>query len=248
MTTIAEIRRIPVSPRTPGDRARPQALARAGGHRHRPADDRARRLDREHRPALGPAGACTSPPPTASGSSPPTRSPSAACCCSAAGSPTTWAASACSSSACSASPPRPRSAGWRPDAPMLFGARALQGAFAALHGPGRAVPDHRDLHRGQGAGHGVRRLRRHLRRRRGDRPDPRRRAHRVRLVALVPAGQRADRRWSPRAGRPGRPREPGRRRHALRHPRRRHRHRRPGRPGLRLHQGRRRTAGPLRPP
>ena len=46
---------------------------------------------------------------------------------------------------------------------MLFGARALQGAFAARHGAGGAVAPHRDLHRAQRAGPGLRRLRRHRR-------------------------------------------------------------------------------------
>ncbi len=95
---------------------------------------------------------------------------------------------------------------------------------------GRAVPAHRHLHRAQGAGQGVRRLRRHLRRRRRDRPDLRRPAHRVRQLALVPAGQhpgRADRLRGRAAAGPG---EQGARQHPLRHPRRHPGHRRPGPP------------------
>ena len=60
-------------------------------------------------------------------------------------------------------------------------------------GAGRAVDRHRDLHRAQGAGQGVRRLRCARRWRCGDRPDRRRRPHRVRVVALVPRRQRAGR-------------------------------------------------------
>ena len=46
------------------------------------------------------------------------------------------------------------------NAAMLFGARALQGGVRRPHGPGRAVPDHRHLHRADGAGQGLRRVRR----------------------------------------------------------------------------------------
>ena len=67
------------------------------------------------------------------------------------------------------------------------------GRLRRADGAGRAVADHRDLHRAARAGQGLRRLRRHLRRRRRARPDPRRRAHRVRLLALDPAGQHPDR-------------------------------------------------------
>ena len=67
------------------------------------------------------------------------------------------------------------------------------GCVRRAAGAGRPVADRGHLHRAQGAGPRVRRVRRDLRRRRRDRPDPRRRADRVRLVALVPGGQRADR-------------------------------------------------------
>ena len=56
---------------------------------------------------------------------------------------------------------------------MLFGARALQGAFAAVMAPVGALAPDRGLHRAQGAGPGLRRLRRDRRRRRRHRPDPR---------------------------------------------------------------------------
>ena len=69
---------------------------------------------------------------------------------------------------------------------MLFAARALQGAFGALHGAGGPVAHHDDVHRAQGARPRVRCVRCDRRRRRGHRPDPRWGAHRVRLMALVP--------------------------------------------------------------
>jgi hypothetical protein len=75
---------------------------------------------------------------------------------------------------------------------LLYAARGLQGAFAALLAPAAlslisvtfTLPKERA---------GIRRLRRDLGRRCGDRPDPRRCADRVRLVALVPRRQRPDR-------------------------------------------------------
>ena len=76
---------------------------------------------------------------------------------------------------------------------LLFAARALQGAFAALLAPASLSHRHRDLHRAEGAGQGVRCLRCALRRWRRDRSDRRRRADRVRLLALVPGRQRARR-------------------------------------------------------
>ena len=79
------------------------------------------------------------------------------------------------------------------DPAMLFGARALQGAFAGDHGPVGLVHPHRHLHRGPRAGPGVRRLRGGLGRRGGHRPGPRRPLDPVGLVALDPPDQRADR-------------------------------------------------------
>ena len=98
--------------------------------------------------------------------------------------------------------------GLAPNQELLFAARALQGAFAALMAP--AVPVHRDghVHGAEGAREGVRCVRSTRRRRCRDRPDRRRCPHGVRLLALVPRGQRArgpDRRcerpsrWSTRA-------------------------------------------------
>ena len=54
---------------------------------------------------------------------------------SAAGSPTTSVANGSASSACSASPAASALGGLAPDASLLFAARALQGAFAALMAP-----------------------------------------------------------------------------------------------------------------
>ena len=75
----------------------------------------------------------------------------------------------------------------------LFGARALQGAFAALLAPAALSLITVTFTEVEGPGPGVRGLRRHLRRRRGDRLDPGRHTDRVRVLALVPADQCADR-------------------------------------------------------
>ena len=172
---------------------------------------------------VGPARPAHLRRPTGSGSSRPTPWPSAACSSSVGASPTTWVASGSSSSACSASP-APRRSAASPNPGHAVRRPCPPGRLRRPDGPGRPVAHHGDLHRAQGAGQGVRRLRRHRRRRRGHRADPRRRAHRVRLVALVPAGQRARSPSSTAvaAALPG-PREPGPRQHQLRHPRRRHR-------------------------
>ena len=105
---------------------------------------------------------------------------------------------------------------------------------------GAGLPVHRDrhVHRAEGTRQGVRRVRSARRRRCRDRPDRRRGAHGVRLVAMVPRGQRAggtDRRGG---GRPAGPREQGPRRHAVRRARRAARHGRPVLTRLRLHRGR----------
>ena len=79
------------------------------------------------------------------------------------------------------------------NAPMLFGARALQGAFAALLAPAAlslitvTFTEVKERATAFGVYGG------HLRRRGGHRPDHRRHAHRVRVVALVSAGQCPDR-------------------------------------------------------
>ena len=76
---------------------------------------------------------------------------------------------------------------------MLFGACALQGAFAALMAPSALSLLTVTFTEAEGAGPGLRGLRGHGRQRRGDRAGARRRAHPVRLVALDPAHQRAHR-------------------------------------------------------
>ena len=122
---------------------------------------------------------------------------------------------------------------------MLFGARALQGAFAALMAPAalsiltitfQADPKERAKAFGaygavSGAGGAIGVL-------------ARRNPHGVRLVAVVPARQRPHRPAGGAGGGADHPREPCRRHHPLRHPGRAPVHRGPGLPGLRLHQGR----------
>ena len=71
-----------------------------------------------------------------------------------------------------------QNAGW------LFGARALQGVFAAVLAPAVLSLITTTFTEPQRAGEGVRCLRRHLRCRRCHRPDRRRRAHRVPQLAL----------------------------------------------------------------
>ena len=159
----------------------------------------------------------------ASGSSPRTPSPSAGCCCSADASVTSSAASASSLSACSASP-RLRDRRRRRQRRLLFGARALQGAFAALLAPAALSlmsttftdPKERGTAFGvYGAIAGARR---------GDRTAARRRSHRVPstgagLSSTSPSPSR-------RRSAPSVPRGPGRgTRAAHRHPRGGHRDR-----------------------
>ena len=103
---------------------------------------------------------------------------------------------------------------------MLFAARALQGAFGALLAPAALSLLTVTFTEAKERAQGVRRLRRDLRRRRRHRPDLRRRADRVRELALVPAGQHPDRGDRVRRGTAARPGEPGARQHPLRHPRR----------------------------
>ena len=67
------------------------------------------------------------------------------------------------------------------------------GGVRGPDGAGGALAGHRHLHRGPGTGPGLRRLGSDRRRRPGHRAGARRRAHPVRLLAVVPAGQHADR-------------------------------------------------------
>ena len=165
--------------------------------RHRPADGRARRDDREHRAALRPGRArlLRREPPVGRHRLRPRRS--AACCCSAAASATSSAASASSSPACSASPSPPRSAAPPQSFGVLVAARALQGAFGALLAPAALSLLTTTFTDPEGARQGVRHLRRDRRRRRRHRPAARRRPHRVPHLALVPLRQPAVRRSRP---------------------------------------------------
>ena len=86
---------------------------------------------------------------------------------------------------------------------MLFGARALQGAFAAVMAPAALSTSDRHLHRDPGAGPRLRRLRRHRRWGSGHRPGPRRDPDPTGLVAVDPAHQRAHRRRGRRGGHAG---------------------------------------------
>ena len=102
---------------------------------------------------------------------------------------------------------------------MLFGARAVQGAFAAVMAPASLSLLTVTFTEAQGARPGVRRLRRGRRRRRRDRPRARRHADAVRVLALDPADQRSDRdRHRVRRG-PLHPREQGGDQAQLRPPR-----------------------------
>ena len=117
---------------------------------------------------------------------------------------------------------------------------AGRGAFAAgrrrrRRRPERAgAPDHHRTGRGC-AQPGARPLQRGELRRRLDRPDPRRRPHRLRVVALVAVHQRAARAARAGARAPIRRRDPAPAR-PLRRGRRRHGDPRLGQPRLRLHQ------------
>ena len=86
----------------------------------------------------------------------------------------------------------------------LLAARAVQGVGGADHRPDGAVPDHHHLPGGAAPQPGDGRLRRDEHRRRRGRPDRRRPAHHVPVLALGAVRQRPDRdRWS-RCSRRGR--------------------------------------------
>ena len=80
------------------------------------------------------------------------------------------------------------------NAAMLFSARALQGAFAAIMAPAALSLLTVAFTEPKERAPRLRRLRRHRRRRGCHRPHPRWLPHRIRLVALDAADQRADRR------------------------------------------------------
>ena len=80
--------------------------------------------------------------------------------------------------------------GASPNFDVLVTARALQGVAGAMLAPAAPLPAEHHVHRGQGAGHRVRRVRRHRRLRCGDRHAARRRAHRVPELALDTLRQR----------------------------------------------------------
>ena len=219
------------------DRARPGQMVGADRPRCRAADDHPRRLDREHRAPVGAGGPRHQqrrPAMDGHGVHPGLR--------------------------------RAAAAGWpdrrlhRPQAHLHHRparlrrclcdrwSRAQPGAPVRrprtpgrLRGPdGARLPVHRDghVHRAEGTRQGVRRVRGARRRRRRDRPDRRRRAHGVRLMALVPRGQRARRPDRGRGGDPAGPREQGPRRHPVRRARRPARDDRPVLARLRLHRSR----------
>ena len=105
-------------------------------------------------------------------------------------------------------------------------------------GPGGPVPvDHHLSVRPQGAGQGLRCLRGGVRRRGRHRCPARRDPDPVRLVALVPAGERPHRPPGRLLCLPCGPREPGVGEHQVRRARRPPVHGRAGQPGLRVHQG-----------
>ncbi len=235
MTQIQDRAVVAASPAA-GTRARSETLAGARGRLHSPAYGRARRHDREYRDAVGPAGAGhlrREPAVDRDGVHARLRWPVAA--------------------------RRPDRRLRRPQAGLPHRPHRLRGRLGArghrrqrghaVRGagtprcvrraarPGRALADHGDVHRHQGPGQGVRRVRRDLRRRCRDRADHGRPAHRVHELAVDPAGQHPDRADRVRAGRADRPGEPGQRQHAVRRTRRGPGDRWPGGPGVRVHEG-----------
>ena len=139
---------------------------------------------------------------------------------------------------------------------MLLGARALQGAGAALAAPAALALITTTFPAGPAAQPGLRRVRRDVGRRCGRRADPRRLAHRLhggavrhddRRLATHLLDQRPDRagRCGPRPARARRVRDPP---GAARRPRGHHRHPRPVRHRLRPVPRRPATAGPTRGP
>ena len=127
---------------------------------------------------------------------------------------------------------------------MLFALEGAAGSVRRGHGAFCSIAHHSDVHRSEGKGEGLRRLRRDLRWRRRDRPHSRRSPHPVRIMALDPAHQCPDRgaRGGVRHARSAR--EPERdSSQGIRHRGRRHGNGRPAVPRLRVHTGRRRRMG-----
>ena len=219
------------------DRARPGPMVGAGRPRGRAADDHPRCVDREHRTSIGagrPRHQQRRPAVDGHGLHPGLRRTAAA----------RWADRRLhrpqahlhhrSDRVC-------RRLGDRRSCAQPGAAVRCTRAPGGLRCPdGARLPVDRDghVHRAEGARQGVRCVRCALRWRRRDRPDRRRRAHRVRLLALVPRGQRAIRHDRGGGGDPARPREQGSWRHQVRRPRRPAGHGRPVLAGLRLHRGR----------
>jgi hypothetical protein len=155
-------------------KTKPTALVRPGADRRRPADGRARRDDREHRPALRAGGSRLLRRRAPVGSSPRTRCPSAASAPRRAARATSSAASGSSSSASQASPAASAIGGFAPSFGVLVVARALQGAFARCSRPAALSISRRRSPSPRSAT--ARSACRHDRRlRRGRRPHPRRR-------------------------------------------------------------------------
>ncbi len=222
-------------------------MAGPGGHRRRPADGRARRVDRDDRSAVGPESSAHLRRRSSMGHHrlhPCLRRPAAA---------RRPDRRLHGSQADVRRRPdrlrcRLRARGGRPERGDVVRGPGPAGCVRRPHGAGRPVADHRHLHRAHRAGQGLRRLRRDRRRRCGDRPNRRWGAHAVRHLALVPTGQCARRRPDRPLRGPARPGEPGGGQHPLRHPRRHRVVRRPGVAGLRVHQGHHRRLGIARPP
>ena len=221
---------------------RPQALPRPGRHRGGPADGGARRLRGDHRPALGPAG------PAHLDGQPRVDADRLHAGLRRAAAPRWPHRRLLRAQAHVRHQPDRLRRRLRPGRPGPERRHALQrpGAAGRLRrgdGPGRPVAADGRLHRAQGAGPCLRRLRRHRRRRRGHRPHPRRLPDRVRLVALDAAHQRADRHRGRAGRRPRRHGEPEPVQPRLRPPRCAHRHRRPAGAGLRASPRPAATAG-----
>ena len=223
-----------LGPRGPHDG--PEALQGAGSHRHRPADDRPRRLHREpgdperisrpaDRPGRRPVDRHGLHPdlrrlPAARRSHRRLLGPQAHLH----GRPRRVRARL----AHRWPRPQPGPADHRP---------RPAGRVRRTPGTRRAGTDQRELPRPEGARQGVRRHGRHLRCRRCHRPAPRRGPDRVPVMALVPGGEHPDRDRDPAVRAQPDHRVPRRWQHELRHPRSHHLDPRTRRTRVRLHPG-----------